>query len=220
MMTVVFDFDGVIHSYVSGWKGVDIIEDPPVPGIKEAISDMRAAGYKVIVCSSRCLNIGGQEAVEKYLQDNEIIVDGVTGAKVPAIVYIDDRAICFNGHPETLLEKVKSFKTWNHEPIFYKCTLFGEECVFTTDKIEWDRYATLFLYELRKDEEKFFAVETRAEYNFGGTILSKIKLIENRERYYVVNGELGTELGEDDLHILTDEITLKEFLRKEGDNNE
>lgn len=34
--TVVFDFDGVIHSYTSGWKGETIIPDPPVPGIKEA----------------------------------------------------------------------------------------------------------------------------------------------------------------------------------------
>lgn len=35
--TVVFDFDGVIHSYTSGWKGATVIPDPPVPGIKEAI---------------------------------------------------------------------------------------------------------------------------------------------------------------------------------------
>ena len=42
--TVVFDFDGVIHSYTSGWKGVANIPDPPVPGIREALADLRAAG--------------------------------------------------------------------------------------------------------------------------------------------------------------------------------
>ena len=40
--TVCFDFDGVIHSYTSGWKGDDVIPDPPVEGIKEVIDKLRA----------------------------------------------------------------------------------------------------------------------------------------------------------------------------------
>ena len=35
--TVVLDFDGVIHSYSSGWRGKTCIPDPPVPGIREEI---------------------------------------------------------------------------------------------------------------------------------------------------------------------------------------
>lgn len=42
--TVVFDFDGVIHSYISGWKGIDNIPDEPVKGIKEKIERIREAG--------------------------------------------------------------------------------------------------------------------------------------------------------------------------------
>ena len=42
--TVVFDFDGVIHSYTSGWKGTAEIPDPPVPGIGEAITKLRQLG--------------------------------------------------------------------------------------------------------------------------------------------------------------------------------
>lgn len=110
--TVVFDFDGVIHSYTSGWKGQYVIPDPPVPGIKEAIDDIRSAGYEVVVVSTRCASVQGNGAVRAWLLDNEIEVDAVMMKKPPAIVYIDDRAICFDGKPETLLAKVREFAPW------------------------------------------------------------------------------------------------------------
>lgn len=111
--TVVFDFDGVIHSYISGWQGVGVIPDPPVPGIKEAIDNIRAVGYEVIVVSTRCADWHGLQAVKAYLKKHDIVVDNVMKEKPPAIVYIDDRAICFDGHPETLLDKIVNFTPWN-----------------------------------------------------------------------------------------------------------
>lgn len=112
--TVVFDFDGVIHSYTSGWKGATEIPDPPVPGIREAIQHIRLAGYRVVVVSTRCCGPEGMGAVRRYLRDNRITVDDVMMEKPPAVCYIDDRAICFDGHPETLLEKIVNFKPWNY----------------------------------------------------------------------------------------------------------
>ena len=109
---VVFDFDGVIHSYVSGWKGATIIPDSPVSGIKEAIENIRKAGYEVCVVSTRCREIGGIEAIENYLAEHLIFVDQITAEKPPAVVYIDDRAICFDGKAETLLEKIQNFEPW------------------------------------------------------------------------------------------------------------
>lgn len=116
--TVVFDFDGVIHSYSSGWQGVDVIPDPPVPGIKEAIDSIRAAGYEVVVVSTRCASLQGHGAVRAWLFDNEIEVDDVMMRKPPAIVYIDDRAICFDGKPEKLLDKIKAFEPWYAKQTF------------------------------------------------------------------------------------------------------
>ena len=46
--TVVFDFDGVIHSYTSGWKGATVIPDPPVEGIGDALKEIHDAGYEVV----------------------------------------------------------------------------------------------------------------------------------------------------------------------------
>ena len=111
--TVVFDFDGVIHSYISGWKGADCIPDPPVPGIWDAIDEIRRAGYEVVVVSTRCATHKGRRAVVDWLQKYKIEVDGVKADKPPAICYIDDRAICFDGHPETLIYKIRSFRPWH-----------------------------------------------------------------------------------------------------------
>lgn len=113
--TVVFDFDGVIHSYKSGWKWETNIPDEPVPGIEKALKEIHEAGYEIVVVSTRCAYPGGMGAVNDWLFENGLLryVDRICKEKPPAIVYIDDRAICFDGHPETLLEKINGFKPWN-----------------------------------------------------------------------------------------------------------
>lgn len=116
--TVVFDFDGVIHSYTSGWKGEDTVPDPPVPGIREALKEIHDAGYEVVVVSTRCATIKGHGAIEAWLYDNGLreYIDKVCKEKSPAVAYIDDRAICFDGHPEALLKKIKNFQPWYKNP--------------------------------------------------------------------------------------------------------
>ena len=113
--TAVFDFDGVIHSYTSGWQGKDVATDPPVPGIKEALKEIHEAGYEIVVVSTRCITLEGMIAVKDYLYNHDMLqyVDEVCKEKPPAIVYIDDRAICFDGKPESLLQKIQNFVPWN-----------------------------------------------------------------------------------------------------------
>lgn len=113
--TVVLDFDGVIHSYTSGWQGVEIVPDPPVPGIKESIEALRAVGYEVAVVSARASTYEGCKAIHRYLMAHGIQVDEVTDKKPPALVYVDDRAICFDGNAKSLVEKIINFRPWNEK---------------------------------------------------------------------------------------------------------
>lgn len=69
-----------------------------------------------MVVSTRCSTAEGMGAVRRYLRDNGIEVDSVQMEKPPALCYIDDRAIRFDGHPETLAEKVRNFRTWIEAP--------------------------------------------------------------------------------------------------------
>lgn len=100
--TIVFDFDGVIHSYTSGWKGIDIIPDKPTDGISEVIRNIRNKGFEVVIVSTRCVEDKGINAIKRFLSDNNIEVDGIMANKPPALVYVDDRAICFNGDTSDL----------------------------------------------------------------------------------------------------------------------
>ena len=109
--TIVFDFDGVISSYKSGWKGATIIPDPPVTGIREVIADLRK-DCKVVVVSTRCFQEGGIDAIKKYLDKYNIVVDDVLGEKPPAYVYVDDRGLTFDGNTVGLADKIRSFESW------------------------------------------------------------------------------------------------------------
>ena len=79
--TVVFDFDGVIHSYKSGWRGEDIIPDPPVNGIKEAIDEIKDAGYDVVVVSTRCRSQKGKDATMTFEVDNNVSEELIAAIK-------------------------------------------------------------------------------------------------------------------------------------------
>lgn len=125
------DFDGCIHSYTSGWKGVDVIPDDPVPGaiewlmehlpVPDAICAMAPEhkGPEVQIYSSRSKSWFGRRAMKKWLIKHGLpscyITDGILkfpSKKPAAFLTIDDRAICFNGTFPTAKEMM-SFKPWN-----------------------------------------------------------------------------------------------------------
>jgi len=120
------DFDGVLHSYSTGWKGATEIPDPPTDGAMEWLKELLEEDYfDVQIYSSRSRYEGGIQAMRKWLIDNFEAV-GISDGKAyklkfptekpPAFLQIDDRCICFNGEFPTF-EEMKNFKPWNKRGI-------------------------------------------------------------------------------------------------------
>lgn len=99
MKTVCLDFDGVIHSYTSGWQGVTAIPDRPVPGAKEAIEEL-SERFIVAIYSSRSGQPGGIEAIKQWWSDWKMPLNPrikFPTSKPPALLYVDDRGYRFDG---------------------------------------------------------------------------------------------------------------------------
>jgi hypothetical protein len=124
------DFDGVIHSYTTPWKGIDVIPDPPVPGALQWLA--KATEYFVVtIYSSRSMTPDGINAMivwmERHAQDEfhhvrAALRQVVYAAEKPAaFLTIDDRALTFNGNwsaPELEPGKLLKFRPWNKQPTF------------------------------------------------------------------------------------------------------
>jgi hypothetical protein len=129
--TLCLDFDGVIHSYESKWRGATVIQDPPVSGAYEFIV---AALQKFDVCvlSSRSHEPGGREAMALWMVEHfggQVSHDmrswhpaGFAMAdcvkfplyKPPAFLTIDDRALTFTGVWPSV-DELLAFRPWNKE---------------------------------------------------------------------------------------------------------
>jgi len=67
--TIILDFDGVIHSYTSGWKGPRTIKDPVVPGAMEFIYTA-SFNFDIAILSSRSHYFRGRSAMKNYIITN------------------------------------------------------------------------------------------------------------------------------------------------------
>lgn len=109
--TVALDFDGVMNTY-TGWKGEEELFEPR-EGLKEFLEALRSVPYRVVVHTTR-----NAACVRTWLERYGLfeLVDEVTSLKPPAICYVDDRALLFNGHFEEAFEDITRFKThWEKE---------------------------------------------------------------------------------------------------------
>lgn len=117
------DFDGVLHSYASGWKGAGIIPDPPVPGAIEFIYAAQRE-FRIAIFSSRSNQPGGLDAMRGWLlsfmlvsdadpREARLVYDAIEWPteKPPALVTIDDRALTFDGTWPSIAS-LKAFQPW------------------------------------------------------------------------------------------------------------
>lgn len=123
------DFDGVLHSYVSGWQGVRCIPDPPVPCaldwlrglidpfLVERVPENAEPEWEVCIYSSRSRQWGGRRAMKAWLRRWGLEESYLREIRFPtkkpaAYLTIDDRAICFEGtFPSP--DEMRAFRPWN-----------------------------------------------------------------------------------------------------------
>jgi len=106
--TVAIDFDGTLYAF-----GPLLDEPPPLPDAVAAVRALAAAGYRIVILTSR-LSTHWVKAVARYrwhafeqgqhdhiaamLVRDGIPFDAITAEKIPADFYIDDRAIPFTNN--------------------------------------------------------------------------------------------------------------------------
>jgi hypothetical protein len=139
--TVAVDFDGVLHSYTTPWKNARTIPDEPIPGAMEWLDAMvkhfniaifstrnhQWGGCRAMrrwlrhhltehywdFCNkngSHYTHMDVEEAAERCAED---VVRAISFPKVKpqALVYLDDRAVRFQGHFPTK-EEIHRLRPW------------------------------------------------------------------------------------------------------------
>lgn len=119
--SICLDFDGVLHSYDSPWTSADMIPDPPVPGAQAFCEELLRRGFHVHVMSSRAASEEGKAAIEAWLARHGFPpLTSITYEKLPAVLYVDDRAYRFENDFDAVLRHVAtpgaSPAPWNKRP--------------------------------------------------------------------------------------------------------
>ena len=114
------DFDGVCHSYTSGWKGATTIPDPPVEGMWRFL-EKAFHHFTLAIYSARSHQEGGIAAMQAWFLrhatsgfQQDLARKWLTfpQEKPAAFLTLDDRALCFTGQWPAI-ETLRDFRPWN-----------------------------------------------------------------------------------------------------------
>ncbi len=108
---ICIDLDGVLNLF-DEWKGSEYFH-PPRPGAADFLERLNTAGFKVAVFTVRW-----HEWARTWLEENGLsqYVEIVTNRKIAAHVYLDDRAVCFEGDFNEAYKKILNFRTFWEDP--------------------------------------------------------------------------------------------------------
>lgn len=124
--TVAVDFDGVIHEYTSPWIDAATIPDDPVPGAIHWLF-RTIQHFDVAITSTRNCQRGGVRAMRLWLKKHADALwnesPGCRGLeeisfpkkKPTALIYLDDRAVRFDGENFPEKEEIHRLRPWNKE---------------------------------------------------------------------------------------------------------
>jgi hypothetical protein len=117
--TLAVDFDGVIDRY-DGWSGTPTLRTPiDLDTMVRELLVLVSHGWKIIIWTNRT-DLGD---VETYLSQHNIPYHAINknfwgpentkdSQKISADVYLDDKAMCFDGEWKGMAEKVMNFSPW------------------------------------------------------------------------------------------------------------
>lgn len=102
--TVCVDLNGTLDLY-QGWRGPNYWYRPR-PGAGRFLAALKARNYNVVIFTTR-----DAAGVWAWLKRYRLAryVDDVTNLKIPAIAYVDDRAIPFRGDYDEVLRELENF---------------------------------------------------------------------------------------------------------------
>ena len=107
--TLLIDLDGVLNEY-----GNEKYDQNHIPDIKKDAKEFLEKLYSLDKYSLVLFTTRNLLLASKWLIKNELdgYFDNITNVKIPAILFIDDRALCFKGDFTKTLEEIINFKPY------------------------------------------------------------------------------------------------------------